>query len=1504
VADETENLQNQLNLQQSINKALADRQGLLASQNQAMGTQANLAQALEGLFGDMAGSAEEGSNNASNLAEALQRAQESAGAGSSSSNNLAAALEGATKASMKLREDQKGFWTKFKEGVEEAKNLEDIMEEVSKVSLGDMADALGLAAENAGILGTALAGISLGDLAATFSNTFKQIGGVISGAFGAISNIGQGIFGALSGAMGLLAEAGQQSGSASVEVANAWEKVKGSVGDGSDYDAVKTAVSNLGMEGASTAQMFGSGPGGMAAAIQYAGEVAAEMGDTLGRVADDFAQNVDSYTIANKALGISGESMSNMYLMATHAGSSVSEMMDTQARMTVYLSDKFGVSSKAIGKNLNDMMGDYSTFGGMAESELTATAAYAAKLGIAMKDLQGITAKTDDFEGAAEAASGLAASFGMTVDTMELMNADPAEKAEMIRQSFLETGQSFEDMSRQEKARMADLTGMSQEALAGAFDPANADVNLEDMEKAAEAAGAGAISQEEANMRLARSIEKVHEALGGGTEQMGGPFSAFMQGVVDGITNSKEFLALAQNFQGVIEVMYKSGKEIGKMFVDMFPGVQQLFEGLTGFFDPAKWTMLMKDITGAFSTFFEELATDPEAAIQNLMDRVMGIFENFFSTNGEAVSKMQEGATNMINAIGGIISGMIPWLTEKLVLMIAGLADALSGSGTNTTDRSTIGGALMGAFGDAFNAIIDALPDIAIALFKGLAQVMWAHKGKVLIALGLVAGWMALQFTFQLGKAVLFEYLKAKILNKLTNKMKGDLPSPDQAPGPSKGIMESMGETIKEIGKINLGDVAKAIAIAAMLVVFIGVSMVGMAAAIWVSAKILDKVDFDDIAKSLIAMGAAVGGVWVLSKIAKTLKVNVLVQGGLGMLAGALFLAVAGSAFAGAIWLISKILEGIDFMRTVEMFAIVGLAIGATFLMALAGLSLIADGGITLLMGGLGMLAGALFLAVSGMAYALAIQGVFATFVGIDFVRAAEIFGTLGIAILATAGLAIAGAALTLAMPILIAAVPGLKAGATLLEVGAGIYATALTAVVNRLSKVPGGMNKIDQALGILAGSMGTIAGMAVLGAAFRLFMPLVGMLTEGLEAAGDFAATGFEQVGRVLDAIMRIPIADPTRTKAVIDITGTIVGAMADIAGLGIQMAAVSAVGSLFGDTDMDEMINMSVRFIEAVGDTLARLIILLVTAAGDMDEGAIKGAGAIGGMIGAVASLSEAMSGPINAITENHGAIDSLLAFIGAGSSEAEKIASVVSGMTDLLEAVGPSIPRLVDAMTDGLSDMPAGMGEKAKAFGDMLGGVSEVLGMWDDYDNKISKKEAEADSDLIEGGFAFKDTKFARDITSIGELLSWEGWAEVAANVAAAGSFVVAPGAGNQFNQSFQEVAQISEDVTEALNRILDSGIEEWNVEWASHVTENIAAIVGAYNEGAALLANITPINIDAVLEEVNKSLAVRRDRVTIEDQGVTINMSLNVSMEARRVARVLIQENFVAKGTTTA
>ncbi|HIK67758.1 MAG TPA: hypothetical protein EYF95_07295, partial [Flavobacteriales bacterium] len=1480
MADEID--EKQIDLQREFNRLLVERQAMLNSQNQTMGTQANIAQALNKILGEMSGNAEDGATNSNNLADALSRAQQAASSSSDSSTNLADALRSATTEAGKLKETQKGFWTKFKEGVEDADSLSDILGEVDKITFGDMVSGLGAAAKQGNILAAALAGISLGDLSATFSNTFKQIGSVISGAFGAVQNIGMGVFGALSGAMGLLAEAGHQAGGGGLEIANAWEDVKKTISTvGPEFEAVKTAVSNLGMEGASLGAMFGSGPGGMASAIAYAGEVAGELGNTLTKITEDFGKNIDSYVIANKALGLSGAAMSNMQLMATHSGQELSDMLDTTARATVHLSQTFGVNAKAIGSNLDEMASDYSTFGGMSAESMASTAAYAAKLGIAMKDLQGITAKTDDFEGAAQAASELAGTFGMTIDTMDLMSADPAEKAEMIRESFAETGQSFEDMSRQEKARMADLTGMSEEALAGAFDPELAELGLDDFNSAADAAAAGAISQEEANLILAKSIDKVYESLGGGgADQIGGPFSAFFEGVVKGITNSEEFIALAQNFYQVMVLAHEAGEKVGQLFVDLFPGVKDLFEGLTEFFDPEKWKAVMGEVVGAFEDFFKDLSTDPEKAVQTLMDKILAIFDNFFKGNSGAIEKMKSGATKMINAIGGIITGMIPWLTEKLVGMIRSLAETLSGSGADL-DRNSIGGALMGAFGDAFSALIDALPTIAWELFKALGQVLWAHKGKVAAALTLLAGWMALQFTIQLGKAILFEYLKAKILNKLTGKMKDDLPGPDEAPGPSKSVMESIGESIKAIGKISLADVGKAIVIAAMIVIFVAVSMYGMGVAIAATAAVLSGTSWEDMGKAIIALGVAVGAVWVLSKIAKSLQPAAMLQGGLGLLAGALFLAVSGAAFAGAIWLIDKILGKIDFLRVIELFAIVGIAIGAVFLMAIAGVALIADGGITLLMGGLGLIAGALFLAVSGFAFGLAIQSVFETFKGINFIRAAEIFATLGIAILATAALAVSGAVLTLAIPILIAAVPGLEAGATLMEVGAGIYAKALTKVVNTFSKIPGGMKKVEQALDVLSSSMGIIAGMAVLGAAFRLFMPLVGMLTKGLEAAGKFAETGFTQVGLVLKAIQGIPTADPAKTKAAVDITGVIVAAMADIAGLGIKMAGVAAVGSLFGDTSMDDMINMSVRFIEAVGDTLAKLIRLLVSAAGNMDEKAIKGAEAIGAMLGAVSSLISALSGPIDKVIEGQGAMDKVLDWLTDSDSAGDQIASVVEGMTDLLDAVGDVIPDLVRSMKAGLADMPEGEGflNKAKAFGIVLGAISEVLGMWDEYDDKMTAHDVEKNRGDFEGQMKFKATRFATDITRITEIMEWEGWTLAAAALNTQGSLKIPSGAGRNFVGAVKELSTTAVGTAFYLNAIWNSGIMGWDQAWTAVVVGRVAEVVDAYNEQAASLASISPINIDAVLETVNESLRVRRDKITIADGNVTINMSLN-------------------------
>jgi hypothetical protein len=105
----------------------------------------------------------------------------------------------------------------------------------------------------------------------------------------------------------------------------------------------------------------------------------------------------------------------------------------------------------------------------------------------------------------------------------------------------------------------------------------------------------------------------------------------------------------------------------------------------------------------------------------------------------------------------------------------------------------------------------------------------------------------------------------------------------------------------------------------------------------------------------------------------------------------------------------------------------------------------------------------------------------------------------------------------------------------------------------------------------------------------------------------------------------------------------------------------------------------------------------------------------------------------------------------------------------------------------------------------------------------------------------------------------------------------------------------------EATELALQSLESAISSRGANATEATAERIASIVDAYNDTARSLQRIRPINIDAVLEQVNDTLRVRRDQVTIEDQGVTINMSLNVTMKAEDVAIPMIEADLVTRGT---
>ena len=88
-------------------------------------------------------------------------------------------------------------------------------------------------------------------------------------------------------------------------------------------------------------------------------------------------------------MNISGEAFKNIASNVTAAGGSMEDALNETMVASSYLSKKFGVDVKVIGKNIDKMAKDMGTFGHLGPKSLAAVATYATKLGVSIESLKG-----------------------------------------------------------------------------------------------------------------------------------------------------------------------------------------------------------------------------------------------------------------------------------------------------------------------------------------------------------------------------------------------------------------------------------------------------------------------------------------------------------------------------------------------------------------------------------------------------------------------------------------------------------------------------------------------------------------------------------------------------------------------------------------------------------------------------------------------------------------------------------------------------------------------------------------------------------------------------------------------------------------------------------------------------------------------------------------------------------------------------------------------------------
>ena len=1149
------------------------------------------------------------------------------------------------------------------------------------------AKTAGLATAALGALAAAQSGIAEATAAAQGSwNLFT--GGLTSG-FG-ILKAGVGVVGGFFGS--LMSAAAQYYNTAGREMFEANQDLIEQFGNLDDTQGkfVKDMAKDLGTAqsalGGANNSLFAA-IGNSAAILKEMTALAGDFGNDLVAMQDQIAGATSELLLMKKGMGLSADAMKNLASTSKATGGDLGSTLQDGMVASAHLSKQFGVDVKIIGKGMSEMAGDMENFGHLGVKEMAAVATYSAKLGVEIKDLQGLMGAFDTFEDAAANAGKLAEAFGMNVDAMAMMNEEnPAKRMDMLRESLAETGKSFEDLSRHEKKLMAQTAGMDMKSLQNAMSVDVDEMGFDDFGDAAEEA-AESMTPEQAMQDVAESIKKMSHAM---TDMANGPLSNFMKGFMQVLNRSPEFRDLMKTIGKFLKEFFHAGKAVAHLFLKFLRGPGK---GILGqfkeIFNLKRIRKFLGTVKEAFGEFFKLLKTDPKKAVENLFDKIFGAFKDWFAS-GPTTTGMGEMLKNLLITGLKLVAGLAPKIIKAAAGFIADFAKTL-GEFLNNDKGVTgaLGDGIGGAFMEAFNAIKDAvvndlgpaLMDLFMVLFKkfgppiiGVLSAIWTVifiKSIVSAALSAAAGALVQAAVMGLGTKL------GKMMGKADpSGGKVDPKKTRAQAGNTKSMAEGLNDMMKGLAKIKPTTIGKAAFNMFLMAASLIPAMVALAVGLVIVAFVLAPVPFVLLIKALMGL---VGAIVAVTMMMGALKIYEKVSGGAGgmvntikgMLAMAVVLAVGGVALGVAAILMMAVWTKIPIMGVLKAVATITAMSFAVMAMLvptlILGAVITGPGGLVVLAG----LAGMALVLFASLAMAPAATAFGAAFADVPLVPMLKGLFVVAAMSMAMVGLVIAAAVIGVVMAATLGlALAGLwgmgKLAGWLGGDGGKMFAQGAIDFGAHFKDVD--LVQLGKAILVTAALAVMMMALVIGGTVLAAMSPLMLVAIVGLKAADWFIWGAAGAIGNMVEEIVKIPISDPDKVMKKITLIGKIVSIVGTLADLGLKAAKMSIVASLFSGKDPADMMKSISGFVGDIIDHLIKLVGALVKAAQSLgaDPKTLKGAEAVAGMIGAVAQLAGALIGPLTSLESDGGA------FLGFGDSMSDKLRAVATSMGDILDAL----------------------------------------------------------------------------------------------------------------------------------------------------------------------------------------------------------------------------------------